>query len=607
MRIGREWLLAIIAGLCLGGCAGLPADRPHSAQAVPEAIAAASGGGPVRIKIIAINDFHGNIAKPAIPIDEIAADGRPIRVFAGGAAYLASAIDELRAQNPHHLVISAGDMIGASPLISSLYLDEPTIGVMNRIGLDFNAVGNHEFDRGRQELLRMQNGGCQKHTARTPCAVEPSFPGASFGYLAANVLTEDGSTLFPASAIRRFGDGERQVAVGIIGLTLKGTPNLVTPTGIIGLRFEDEADRINALVPELLGQGADAIIVLIHEGIKTNRLTNDTRCEGITNDLPAILARLDPRVDLIVSGHTHRPYVCEWGRQDAARPYLLTSAGLAGAYVTDIDLAIDPASGRVVEKRATNRVVQNDGIQSGHEAIAPLADLPSYPPRADIAAYVGRYQDAVRAAEGRRVARIAAPMARSESGMAESALGNLIADGMLAATQDVALGGAQIAIMNSTGVRQALEPGADGFVTFGQIYTVQPFNNNLVTLTLSGAQLRGLLEQQFDDEGFMQLLSVSQGLRFSYDLRRPAGSRIVGASFRGIPIADRRVYRIVTNNFLASGGDSFTLFKQGRDAVIGPVDLDATEAYLVARQPVASPALDRTRNLSPALPPEPAR
>src|SRR5688572_13990627 len=254
MRL-KFWALA--GSALLAGCAG-PAARD-----------ARTAAGPFEVRIIAFNDFHGNIEPPKQAVSAPAAGAERVRVPAGGAAYFASAIARLRADNPHNAVVSAGDMIGASPLASAIFLDEPTILAMNMIGVDFNAVGNHEFDRGRAELLRMQKGGCGKNTLRQPCQLDPDFPGARFGFLAANVATESGDTLFPAYGMRSFGNGRNAVQIGFIGLTLKETDTLVTPAGVAGLTFRDEAETINALIPRLRREGADAIVVLIHQGVAT--------------------------------------------------------------------------------------------------------------------------------------------------------------------------------------------------------------------------------------------------------------------------------------------------------------------------------------------------
>lgn len=547
---------------------------------------------PVTVKIVGLNDFHGNIEPLGRSIKLTGEDGAEHEVRAGGAAYLASAVARHRQGGEHSLVIAAGDLIGASPLVSSLFLDEPTIGAMNRLGLDFNAVGNHEFDRGWRELKRMQQGGCTKHGLREPCAVEPDFGGADFAFLAANVVTESGETLFPGHALRRFGSGERAVSVGVIGLTLEDTPTLVTPSGVAGLTFGDEAEAINALVPALERDGADAIVVAIHQGLAPEPGTPFSGCGAIAGPLREVLERLDPRVDLVISGHTHRSYVCDFATVDPARGFTVTSAGYGGSMLTDIALTIDPAMNDVVAVEASNVVVQNAPAGAGAAADPAFA---AFEPDAAIAAYVARYAAAAHEAESRPVGRISGPAPDPGPATEETALGNLIADAQLFATRDA---GAQIALMNNSGVRAAILPAEDGTVTFGDIYAAQPFGNVLVIKTFTGAQLLALLEQQFDDEGFVQTFSVSEGFALRYDMSRPAGSRVVSATLGGAPIDPAASYRVTMNSFLAAGGDSFTVFAQGTDAVTGPIDLDAMEAYLRAVEMRELPATGRVTDLT---------
>jgi 5'-nucleotidase len=580
-------LLPLFALLLLAACAG----QGNVSSAAPAA--------PVPVRIIAINDFHGSLEPPRQSIEHVTPSGEKLRIPVGGAAYLASAIDALRAGQPNHLTVSAGDLIGGTPIASSLFLDEPTIGVMNRIALDFNAVGNHEFDRGRAELLRMQRGGCAKHTTREPCAVERPFAGAKFQFLAANVMVENGTTLFPASAMRRFGSGRQAVDVGLIGLTLRDTPSLASPSGLIGLTFSDEAEAINREVAALKRRGAEAVVVLIHQGLYTAVPYNDKSCGGVSGDLLKVLPRLDPRVDLVVSGHTHWAYVCDYAAIDPVRPFLVTSAGLWGQFVTAIDLKVDPVSGKVVSREANNLPVQSEAYAGTRGSVEPSAELPRYAPRADIAAYVARYALAVRSAATRVVGRISGgPAYKPALATHETALGNLIADVQLAATRAPTRGGAQIALMNNTGIRADLVPAADGAVTFGQIFAVQPFANTLVTKSFTGKQLRALLEQQFDGQSFDQAFSPSAGFSFAFDLARPLGSRVFEVTLDGAPIDDARNYRVTMNSFLAGGGDSFTVFREGTETVNGAVDLDATEDWLRASPDRAFPALGRVRNLT---------
>lgn len=573
MRLATAALL-----LALGGCA-TTASRPVAS---------------VEVKIIAFNDFHGNLEPPKYAVDAPRREEGSTRVPAGGAAWLASAVANLRSANPNNAVVSAGDMIGASPLVSAVFLDEPTIHAMNLIRVDFTAVGNHEFDKGRDELLRMQKGGCAKHTARQPCAIEP-FSGASFQFLAANVRTEDGSTLFPAYGLRSFGMGRGRVRIGFIGLTLKETPTLVTPAGVAGLTFADEAETINGLVPKLRAKGADAIVVLIHQGLSTKVGYNDKGCDGVDGDLLPILARLDPAVDLVVSGHTHNAYICDYGRIDPARPFLVTSAGRYGTMVTDIGLTIDPAEGKVAAKRADNLIVQSEGY--GNVAVSDR--FPRYEPDPAVAAIVRRYAAEAGPVANRVVGRMTGPARREKTASLEQVLGDLAADAHLAATR---ASGARIAFTNGSGVRADIEP-ANGNVTFGQIFAAQPFGNSLVVKGFTGRQIRALLEQQFDSGSNTiaspNMLLGSANLRYAYDLSRPAGQRILDLTVDGKPIDDETVYRVAMNSFLATGGDNFTIFKDGTDPAGGPLDVDALEAWIAKSSPLTPPVPDRIRDVTP--------
>ena len=576
-------IIAIAALLLLTACAGPMAGGRHAE--------------PVRVKIIAFNDFHGALEPPSLAVPATRADGTAVRVPAGGAAYLASAIATLRAANPNNVVVSAGDLISASPLVSAQFLDEPTILAMNLIGLDYNAVGNHEFDRGSAELLRMQNGGCAKHAARMPCRLDPDFPGARFRFLAANVSTGAGGTLFPAYAIRRFGSGRRAVRVGFIGLTLKETATLVTPSGVAGLSFGDEAEAINALIPKLRGEGADAIVVLIHQGLSGQAGYNDKTCAAVDGGLLPILARLDPQIDLVVSGHTHNPYVCDYGRIDPSRPFLVTSAGRSGSLVSDIELSIDPAGNRVLDRRADNIIVQSEAYRDASGPVPLAVDFPRFPPEPKVAALVARYAAAAAPIIARVVGRLQGPAPRAAVPSGESVLGNLIADAHLAATAAPNAGAARIAFTNATSVRTDLIPAADGSVTFGQLFAAQPFGNDLVVKTMTGAQIRAVLEQQFasgtNSVTRPIMLLPSRGLRYSHNLARPAGARILDLRLEGAPLRDETLYRVTMNSFLAAGGDNFTIFRDGTDPVVGPQDVDALERYIAAAGTLAPPNTDR--------------
>lgn len=576
----RRWL-AILALAALSACATPRAgERPAA---------------PVEVKIIAFNDFHGALEPPQVAVPAAGPDGRTVQVPAGGAAYFASAVARLKAANPNHIVVAAGDLISASPFVSSQFLDEPTVRAMNMIGLDLNAVGNHEFDRGPDELLRMQNGGCAKYTSRQPCRVDADFPGAKFHYLAANVRRQDGSTLFPASEIRSFGSGRSAVKIGFIGLTLKETPTMVIPKNVASLTFADEAETINALVPKLRGEGAEAIVVLIHQGLYTDVGYDDKSCGGVSGPLLPILAKLDPSIDLIVSGHTHRAYICDYGRIDPSRPFLVTSAGRSGTLLTDITLSFDTAARRVTVKRADNLIVQGEGYDSANGPVAVSGDFASYPADGRVKELVDRYAAAAEPIARRVVGRLAGPATRDLTPAGESTLGDMLADVYRAGT------GAEIGIMNGFGVRADLVPDAAGGVSYGQLYAAMPFANVLQVKGLTGRQLRALLEQQFasgtNTVARPNMLLMSQGFTYSYDLTKPEGQRISDMRLDGQPIADDRVYRVGVSNFLATGGDNFTVTAQGTDLGDGPLDIDAFEAWFAKGGTVAVPEANRITRL----------
>jgi 5'-nucleotidase len=529
-----------------------------------------AGARAIEVQILAFNDFHGNLESPKLAIPAHDSNGAEVPVPAGGVAYLAGALERLRLGHRHSITVSAGDLIGASPLASALFLDEPTVHAMNALHLDLNAVGNHGFDRGSGELTRMQQGGCATYTKRKPCALEP-FAGARFSFLAANVLKGDGDTLFPGTAIRRFGP----ITIGFIGMTLKETGTLVTPSGVAGLSFADEAQTANALVPKLKAAGADAIVLLIHQG---GYLTPyDARsCAGVSGPILPILDKLDSAIGIVVSGHTHNAYICEIAEPGGGKR-LLTSAGKYGTMLTDIRLRFSPRTHRLVERYASFHIVQGAGFTTDAGAVPIATAFPVDAPDPRVAAIVQRYVDAARPLGERIVARLPAAVSASEDENKEQALGDLIADAQLAWAKP--RGGAQIALMNGGGVRTDLVPGAGGAITYAQLFALQPFGNGLVVQTLTGAQLKQLLEQQFAKPHF---LSPSAGFAFAYDPARPAGDRILAMTLDGKPIAPAATYRVVTNSFMASGGDDYTVLREGTDRRDVGSDLDALEAYLAA-------------------------
>ena len=548
---------------------------------------------PLKVKLIAFNDFHGNLEAPGATIR--APEGglspemtdRDVSVPAGGGARFATMIRTLAARNPNHAIVSSGDLIGATPLVSALFLDEPTIEAMNLIGVDFNSVGNHEFDRGVAELKRKQNGGCERLVSSLePCRSGHRFEGAKFQYLAANVIDKaTGQPIFPAYGIKAF----EGVRIGFIGLTLKGTDQIVDPTGIAAVEFRDEASTINAGAAELRAQGVNTIVVLIHEGGYTKARLNEKTCPGLTGDILPILDRLDASIDVVASAHTHQPYVCTY------RSFLLTSAASYGRLVTDIDLEIDRRTGRVLTKSAVNRVVASDAFgENKEQAGYPLIDRDPV-----VASHIGTYVASVAPFANRRVGLAQGVLSNREDPAGQMPLGSIIADADLEATLRV---GARVAFLNPGSVRAPIDAGPEGIVTYGALFRAQPFGNNLVTMTLTGAQIVALLEQQWlPGRQQTQILQVSHNFSYSYDAAKPMGSRVVADSIRidGAPIRPTADYRVTVNSFMASGGDGFTVLIEGRDKVVGVIDVDAAETYFTRHAPMQSPASGRIRALKP--------
>jgi 5'-nucleotidase len=550
----------------------------------------------VRLQLVAFNDFHGNLEPPHVSISAPATGTATVAVPAGGAAYFASAVRTLRERNPNTAVVAAGDLVSASPLVSSLFLDEPTIAVANAIGLDFNSVGNHEFDRGATELLRLQNGGCEKNTLREPCAIDKPFPGAKFQYLAANVVRADGSTLLPPTGIKEFRTPAGPVRVGFIGMTLRGTPVLVSPAGVAGLTFADEAATANALVPKLKAQGADIVVVLIHEGGTTTGGYNARSCPGLTGDILPILEKLDPAIDVVVSGHTHRAYICDYGRVDPKRPFLLTSAGQYGTLLTSIDLTFDPRTRRVVAKSADNVIVQGEGfVGPSGQRVEVTPSYPSFPKDPTVDAIVQRYAAAAAPLAQRVIGRAAASVTREASASGEQAMGDLVADAQLAATRPADKGGAQLALMNPGGVRaDLLVPAGGGPLTYGQLFTSQPFGNTLVVKTMTGAQLKAVLEQNaYSSLPNPRVLLPSSNFGYRYDARLPPGSRVLGMQLDGAPIDPAGTYRVTMNSFLAVAGDGYTVFNEGTAPTGGDLDVNALESYIASQGVLQPPATTR--------------
>ena len=540
----------------------------------------ANACGAVDVQLLAINDFHGNLRPPAGSSGRIQTgpDAAVNRVDAGGVEFLATHISQLKQQNPNTVVVAAGDLVGASPLLSALFHDEPTIDSLNLLGLEISAVGNHEFDEGTDELLRMQYGGCHPVDG---CQDGDDFGGADFQYLAANVIEQDsGEPLLPPFEVRQFGNAR----IAFIGLTLEGTPSIVLPSGIQTVDFLDEADTINALIPGLQARGVNSFVVLIHEGGAQVGLFNE--CVGLSGAIGGILSRLDPAVSIVVSGHTHAGYNCQVGGR------IVTSAASFGRLVTDIGVTIDEHTGVVSTANAENVIVTRT-----------VAPDPAQ------TALIAKYNTLVAPLANRIVASITADLTLVANSAGELAMGEVIADAQLEATTDPALGAAEISFMNPGGIRADLLVSkisggeALGQVTHEEAFTVQPFGNNLATLTMTGAQIETLLESQFraQPDGTVKavILQVSQGFTYAWDSTKPAGDRIDPASIRlnGVTILPTQQVRVTVSNFLATGGDGFTTFISGTDLLGGAIDLDSFEAYLQAHSPLAAPPMNRITRL----------
>ena len=522
--------------------------------------ASAQTAAPVELRILAINDFHGNLRPPpgGIRINDPEDKARKVMVAAGGAEYMASLVKQLRDGHKNTIFVAAGDLIGASPFLSAMFHDEPSIESLSMMGLAITSVGNHEFDEGKAELLRMQNGGCHPVDG---CQGPHPFTGAKFHYLAASTVeTATGRSVLPPYEIREF-DG---IPVAFIGLTLKGTGGIVSPAGIAGLEFRDEAETVNALVPQLKAQGVEAIVVLIHEGGEPAGDYNE--CPGISGPIVDIVKKFDRAVDVVVSGHTHRAYVCNIDGR------LVTSGDKYGTLVTAIDLKLDPASRDVISAKAENVIVANASLAKDPEQTA----------------LIDAYDRLSAPIANRPAGSVTQALSRVPNEAGESALGDIIADAQLAVTKDAKDGSAVIALTNPGGIRTDIIPRENGAVSYGELFASQPFRNRLVTMTLTGSQLKDMLEQQWLDPKRPRILQVSNGFSYSWDASKPFGERVVAEkmTLNGSPIEPARGYRVTLNDYLAVGGDGFTVAKQGASPQYGGYDADALFAFFRAHGPI---------------------
>lgn len=541
----------------------------------------------VQLQLLAFNDYHGHVeANQAGTVDGVPA---------GGGQYLATKLKQLRVGNKYSLTVAAGDLIGGSPAFSGLFHDEPSVESLNAMHLDVSSVGNHEFDEGVTELLRMQNGGC--HPVDGCYFPNQPFVGANFQWLAANVVNEvTGETPLPPYWIKKF----ESIKVGFIGMTLEATDTLVAASGIQGWDFLDEAETANALVPILKAQGVDAIVVLLHEGGSQTPPPGDfNACVGISGPIVEINAALDPAIDVLITGHTHLPYNCLI--PDAAgNPRIVTSAYSFGRIVTEVKLVLD---------KRTNDVRRDLSTSVNH-----LVDRTTLSPDPAVTAVIEKWMPLYGAAGSTPVGTITANINRgmaangSEDRGIESPLSNLIADAQLWATSS---NGAQIAFMNPGGVRANLVYAesageGDGVVTFAEAFTVQPFGNTLITYPMTGAQIISVLQQQCQPAGasrpFLHL-GVSDG--FTYDLSKTivAGActsvTISNVKLHGVPLNPAATYMVTVNNFLADGGDNFTTFGTvTAPRLEGGNDLQAFINFLGTFSPVSPPGTDRVNELN---------
>lgn len=569
-RTARLVALVAAIGLLLAAVAGPVAAKP-SADKPTHGKAART----LDVQLLSINDFHGNLEPPGGSSGRIVSGG--VTTDAGGVEYLATHIRQLEATNPKNtLVVSAGDNIGGSPLISGFFHDEPAIEAMNALGLDVSSVGNHEFDEGSAELMRMQNGGCHPVDG---CFGGDGFAGADFPYLSANVVvTATGKTLMPATTVKKM----HGVRVGFIGLTLKGTPSIVTPAGVAGLTFLDEVSTINKYAARLQKHHVETIVVLIHEGGFQNGVdTTVNGCDNMSGAIVDIATAVSPAVDVMISGHTHQFYNCTVN--NGGHQMLLTSASSFGRLVTDIDLKIDRATKDVVAMSANNVIVTRD--------------VPKDPAETAI---VTKYKALSDAISQQVVGQIgSADLTRTQNAAGESALGDVIADAQLAAMHDDF--GAQVAFMNPGGIRADIvcdvgeTPPCD--ITFGELFTVQPFANDMVAFDLTGADIDTLLEMQFNNPavGEQRFLQISSNFTYEWSASAPVGSKVDPTTIvlDGVMVDPATTYRVTTNIFLSGGGDNFTILAGGANKVIGPIDLDALVAYFGANSPISPPALNR--------------
>ncbi|WP_424212559.1 bifunctional metallophosphatase/5'-nucleotidase [Streptomyces sp. BI20] len=557
----------------------------------------------VDVQMLSFNDFHGTLEPPqgsSGTVSELQPDGTTKAIPAGGVEYLANSLREARKGHRYTVTAAAGDMIGGSPLLSGLFHDEPTIEALNKLDLDVTSVGNHEFDEGRAELLRMQNGGCHPTAGcfeKKPNGKPKRFGGAEFPYLAANVTDEKTRKplLKPYTVWQRDG-----IRIGFIGVTLEGTPDIVTAEGVKGLKFKDEVETINKYAEELNRQGVKSIVALIHEGGMPASGAYNYSCDtpgagaGISGAVVDIAKNVTPKVDALVTGHTHQAYACTIP-DPAGKPRTVTSAASIGRLYTDTTLTYDRWTG--------------DIVRTGVKAPKPVNKVVTreQPKAPDMTELITRWNTLAAPVANRPQGWISADIPGRGSAAYEKPLGDLIADAQLAGLAPADKGGAQLALMNPGGIRSDLAFKAagsegDGVVTYGEAFTVQPFTNMMNVVDLTGAQLVTALRQQVSgpvNEASPKILQVSKGFTYTLDMTKAGADRVLADSVRlnGAPLDPNATYRVAMNEFLAGGGDGFTVLKEHKNKLVGASDLDVFNAYLAANSsaanPIAPPAADR--------------
>ncbi|MCX3286490.1 bifunctional metallophosphatase/5'-nucleotidase [Streptomyces sp. NEAU-H22] len=541
------------------------------------------------VQLLSFNDLHGNLEPPAGSsgrVTEAQADGTTKTIDAGGVEYLATHLRQARKGEKYSITAAGGDMVGASPLISGLFHDEPTIEALNKLDLDVTSVGNHEFDEGAKELARLQNGGCHP---KDGCYTDKKFKGADFPYLAANVLDEKTKKpiLKPYWVWKKNG-----VKVGFIGVTLEGTPDIVSAEGVKGLSFKDEVETINKYAKVLQKQGVKSIVALLHEGGFPASTSYNYDCDspgagdGISGPIVDIAKNVTPQVDALVTGHTHNAYVCSIA-DPAGKPRMVTSAASFGRLYTDTTLTYDRRTGDIARTavKSANRVVTRD--------------VPKAP---DMTELISKWNTLAAPIGNKPIGWISGDIGNTGS---ESPLGDLIADAQLAHGKQLDPE-TDLALMNPGGIRAPLTYAAkagegDGVVTYAEGFTVQPFANTVNLQDFTGAQVIQALKEQVSgpNAAAPKVLQVSSGLTYTLDLTKSGADRVVTDSIKlnGAAIDPAATYRVATNSFLAGGGDGFPTLGQGTNDVVGSDDLTALEQYLTANSsasnPIAPPKADR--------------